>query len=69
MLVQLPPVLQSLHLPLRLRLWDGHEFDLGPQPQVTIMLKDPSLITQLTHPGLDELGEAFVEGKDRKSVV
>lgn len=63
MLVQLPPVLQSLHLPLRLRLWDGHEFDLGPQPQVTIMLKDPSMIRQLAHPGLDELGSAFVEGK------
>ena len=62
MLAQLS-VLQSLHLPLRLRLWDGHEFDLGPQPQVTIMLKDPSLISQLTHPGLDELGAAFVEGK------
>ncbi|NNJ18309.1 class I SAM-dependent methyltransferase [Pseudomonas putida CSV86] len=56
-------VLQSLHLPLRLRLWDGHEFDLGPQPQVTIMLKDPGLISQLTHPGLDDLGSAFVEGK------
>ena len=56
-------VLQSLHLPLRLRLWDGHEFDLGPQPQVTIMLKDPALISQLTHPGLDDLGSAFVEGK------
>ncbi len=62
MLAQLS-VLQSLHLPLRLRLWDGHEFDLGPQPQVTIMLKDPGLISQLTHPGLDDLGSAFVEGK------
>ncbi|MCU1724625.1 C17 cyclopropane fatty acid synthase CfaB [Pseudomonas sp. 5P_5.1_Bac1] len=63
MLVQLPPALQSLHLPLRLRLWDGHEFDLGPQPQVTILVKDPTLMSQLTHPGLDELGTAFVEGK------
>lgn len=62
MLAQLS-VLRSLHLPLRLRLWDGHEFDLGPQPQVTIMLKDPALISQLTHPGLDDLGSAFVEGK------
>lgn len=63
MLVQLPPALQSLHLPLRLRLWDGHEFDLGPQPQVTILVKDPTLMSQLSHPGLDELGTAFVEGK------
>lgn len=63
MLVQLPLALQSLHLPLRLRLWDGHEFDLGPQPQVTILVKDPTLMSQLSHPGLDELGTAFVEGK------
>ncbi|WP_442110994.1 C17 cyclopropane fatty acid synthase CfaB [Pseudomonas sp. NUPR-001] len=63
MLAQLPPVLQSLRLPLRLRLWDGHEFDLGPKPQVTILVKDPQLLTQLTHPSLDELGAAFVEGK------
>ena len=63
MFAQLPAVLQSLHLPLRLRLWDGHQFDLGPDPQVTILVKDPSLMNQLTHPGLDELGAAFVEGK------
>ncbi|PWB32259.1 SAM-dependent methyltransferase [Pseudomonas sp. SDI] len=63
MLAQLPPALQSLRLPLRLKLWDGHEFDLGPEPKVTIVVKDPHLITQLTHPSLDELGAAFVEGK------
>lgn len=63
MLAQLPPVLQSLRLPLRLKLWDGHEFDLGPKPQVTIVVKDPQLISQFTHPSLDELGAAFVEGK------
>ena len=63
MLAQLPPALQNLHLPLRLQLWDGNEFDLGPSPQVTIVVKDPQLISQFTHPSLDELGEAFVEGK------
>ncbi|WP_136478811.1 C17 cyclopropane fatty acid synthase CfaB [Pseudomonas sp. DG56-2] len=63
MLAQLPPVLQSLRLPLRLKLWDGHEFDLGPKPKVTIVVKDPQLISQFTHPSLDELGAAFVEGK------
>ena len=63
MLAQLPPVLQSLRLPLRLKLWDGHAFDLGPQPKVTIVVKDPQLMSQLTHPSLDELGAAFVEGK------
>ena len=63
MLAQLPPALQNLHLPLRLRLWDGHEFNLGPEPNVTIVVKDPQLVAQLTHPSLDALGGAFVEGK------
>jgi len=63
MLAQLPPALQNLRLPLRLRLWDGHEFDLGPDPSVTIVVKDPQMVAQLTHPSLDALGGAFVEGK------
>ncbi|WP_455920894.1 C17 cyclopropane fatty acid synthase CfaB [Pseudomonas putida] len=63
MLAQLPPALQNLQLPLRLRLWDGHEFNLGPEPSVTIVVKDPQLVTQFTHPTLDLLGTAFVEGK------
>ena len=63
MLAQLPPALQNLQLPLRLRLWDGHEFNLGPEPSVTIVVKDPVMVTQLTHPTLDSLGAAFVEGK------
>lgn len=53
MLAQLPPALQSLHLPLRLKLWDGNHFDLGPSPQVTILVKEPQLISQLTHPSMD----------------
>ena len=63
MLAQLPPALQNLHLPLRLRLWDGHEFNLGPAPSVTIVVKDPQMVSQFTHPSLDLLGAAFVEGK------
>ncbi len=63
MLAQLPPALQNLQLPLRLRLWDGHEFNLGPTPSVTIIVKDPQLVAQFTHPTLDLLGSAFVEGK------
>ncbi|NWB95995.1 class I SAM-dependent methyltransferase [Pseudomonas gingeri] len=63
MLAQLPPALQNLQLPLRLRLWDGHEINLGPQPSVTIIVKDPQLVAQFTHPTLDLLGSAFVEGK------
>lgn len=63
MLAQIPPALQSLQLPLRLKLWDGNHFDLGPSPLVTILIKEPQLIQQLTHPSLSELGAAFVEGK------
>ncbi|MCY1389268.1 Ubiquinone biosynthesis O-methyltransferase [compost metagenome] len=63
MLAQLPPALQKLQLPLRLRLWDGHELNLGPAPSVTIVVKDPKLVAQFTHPSLDLLGTAFVEGR------
>ncbi|WP_166362232.1 C17 cyclopropane fatty acid synthase CfaB [Pseudomonas akapageensis] len=63
MLAQLPPALQKLHLPLRLRLWDGHELNLGPTPNVTIVVKDPQLVAQFTHPSLHLLGSAFVEGR------
>jgi cyclopropane-fatty-acyl-phospholipid synthase len=63
MLAQLPPALKNLHLPLRLKLWDGHELDLGPAPSVTIFVKDPQLVSDFTHPSLDLLGSAFVEGR------
>ncbi|KFE55422.1 C17 cyclopropane fatty acid synthase CfaB [Pseudomonas syringae] len=63
MLAQLPPALQKLHLPLRLILWDGHELDLGPAPSVTIVVKDPLLVSEFTHPSLHLLGSAFVEGR------
>lgn len=63
MLAQLPPALQHLHLPLRLKLWDGHELDLGPMPSVTIVVKDPQLVSDFSHPNLDLLGSAFVEGR------
>ena len=55
--------LQNLQLPLRLRLWDGRELDLGPAPSVTIVVKEPEVISQFTHPRLDRLGSAFIEGK------
>ncbi len=63
MLAQLPAALQNLQLPLRLKFWNGLHFDLGPRPNVTIVVKDPQLISQLTRPSLDDLGSAFVEGK------
>ncbi|ARU90520.1 C17 cyclopropane fatty acid synthase CfaB [Pseudomonas sp. M30-35] len=59
----IPPVLRSLQLPLRLKLWDGNQLDLGPRPQVTLVIKDPSLVMQLSNPSLDVLGGAYVEGR------
>jgi len=63
MLMQILPALSDLQLPLRLRLWDGSEHELGPAPTVTLVLKDPQLVTQLAHPSLDALGGAYVEGR------
>lgn len=59
----LPSALRDLQLPLRVRLWDGQQLDLGPQPLVTLVVKDPKLMTQLAHPSLDLLGGAYVEGR------
>ncbi len=63
MLAYLPQALRDLRLPLRLRLWDGKQIDLGPEPRVTLVVKDPSLVAQLAHPSLDALGGAYVEGR------
>ncbi|WP_192984304.1 C17 cyclopropane fatty acid synthase CfaB [Pseudomonas sp. EggHat1] len=63
MLAQLPTALRDLRLPLRLKLWDGKQIDLGPKPRVTLVVKDPTLVTQLAHPSLDALGAAYVEGR------
>jgi cyclopropane-fatty-acyl-phospholipid synthase len=63
MLAQLPTALRDLQLPLRLKLWDGKQMDLGPKPRLTLVVKDPSLVSQLAHPSLDALGAAYVEGR------
>jgi cyclopropane-fatty-acyl-phospholipid synthase len=63
MLTTLLPALRDLELPLRLRLWDGKEIDMGPAPSVTLEIRDPGLISRLAHPSLALLGGAYVEGK------
>ena len=63
MQAHLPPVLRELQLPLRLRLWDGQQLDLGPNPRVTLDVHDPTLLAQLGRPTLDALGSAYVEGR------
>ena len=51
---------QDRPLPLRLQLWTGQAFDLGPSPAVTITLKAPSAARALISPNFSKLGEAFV---------
>nr|MBF0681126.1 class I SAM-dependent methyltransferase [Pseudomonas sp.] len=63
MLATLLPALRGLALPLRLRLWDGKDLDLGPSPSVTLAINDPEILADLAHPSLDLLGAAYVEGR------
>src|SRR5690606_2112165 len=63
MLATLPALLRDLSLPLRLRLWNGQQLDLGPEPQVTLIIKDPSLLAELGSASLYTLGSAYVEGR------
>ncbi|WP_332823314.1 C17 cyclopropane fatty acid synthase CfaB [Stutzerimonas kunmingensis] len=63
MLATLLPAFKELALPLKLQLWDGNEIEIGPTPCVTLVIKDPSLVTRLRQPSLDVLGAAYVEGQ------
>ncbi|MDH1009230.1 C17 cyclopropane fatty acid synthase CfaB [Pseudomonas nicosulfuronedens] len=63
MKANLPSELLSLQLPLRIRIGEAQAFDLGPDPQVTLVVRDPTLLTEITHPNLDILGRAYVEGR------
>jgi cyclopropane-fatty-acyl-phospholipid synthase len=58
----LPPALSALRLPLRLRLWDGQQLELGPEPRVTLDIKDPALLALLASPRLDALASAYIDG-------
>jgi len=49
--------------PLRLRLWNGLEHDLGPNPRVTVALGAPGAIRYFLPPSLDNLAEGYVSGQ------
>ena len=51
---------QTTPIPLRLQLWNGHAFDLGPSPAITIKLKAPGAIRAFLAPDFSKLGDAFV---------
>lgn len=61
MLTQLSNSLSKMQLPLRLALQNGPTLDLGPDPAVTLNILDNGLLTELTHPTLDVLGEAYID--------
>lgn len=63
MLATLPALLKDISLPLRIRLWNDQLLDLGPQPLVTLTIKDPTLLSELGHASLDSLGGAYVDGR------
>ena len=59
----LPPALRALRLPLRLRLWDGQQLELGPEPRVTLDVREPAPLALLANPRLDALASAYIEGQ------
>ena len=63
MFAPLLSALRELALPLKLELWNGQVIDIGPAPNVTLVIKNPDLVTRLAQPSLDLLGTAYVEGQ------
>ncbi|TDY23466.1 cyclopropane-fatty-acyl-phospholipid synthase [Paraburkholderia sp. BL6665CI2N2] len=53
------------NLPARLVLWNGEHFDFGTfaEPHVTLNVRSASALPLLLDPSLDNLGEAYVNGK------
>jgi cyclopropane-fatty-acyl-phospholipid synthase len=49
-------------VPLRIRLWTGRSYELGPEPTVTLSVPTPAALRYLRSPDLMRLGEAYVEG-------
>ncbi len=49
-------------VPLRIRLWTGRSYELGPDPVVTLSVPTPAALGYLRAPDLMKLGEAYVEG-------
>jgi len=49
-------------MPLRLKLWSGRSYELGPEPTVTVTIPKASALRYFLSPDLMKLGEAYVEG-------
>jgi cyclopropane-fatty-acyl-phospholipid synthase len=49
-------------VPLRIKLWSGKDYELGPDPMVTVTVPKATALRYLVAPDLAQLGEAYVEG-------
>jgi len=54
---------RSAAIPLRLKLWNGRSFELAPDPPVTVTIPRASALRYFLAPDLNQLGEAYVEGR------
>ncbi|GJG96595.1 cyclopropane-fatty-acyl-phospholipid synthase family protein [Cupriavidus pauculus] len=56
---------QHANLPVKIRLWNGKEYQLGnfEKPEVTLTVREASALPLLLMPSLDNLGEAYVQEK------
>lgn len=55
--------LDDAPIPLRLQLWNGLAYDLGPAPAVTVRLNEPSAVKALMDADFSDLGEAYISEK------
>lgn len=49
-------------VPMRMRLWNGRSYELGPDPTVTLNVPTPSALRYLLAPDFMTFGEGYVEG-------
>jgi cyclopropane-fatty-acyl-phospholipid synthase len=54
--------MRGLDIPIRIRLWNDRQFDLGETPKVTLRVSGAPALRHLLRPTLDSLGHAYVEG-------
>ena len=48
----------SAQIPLRIQLWNGHRFDLSPDPSVVVTIPKASALRYFLSPDLNKRGEA-----------
>jgi cyclopropane-fatty-acyl-phospholipid synthase len=49
--------------PIAVELWNGHRFELGKSPKITLRVRTPKAVARLLKPSLGSVGSAYVEGE------